>query len=219
MQNTKLSVPKKHYGWPVVYSVTLLGFAYAIIRYNVAGPVPWKDTVFFITNKAISMSTLILITITFSIMPLKNLGIKISDEWLQSRKILGFVGFAMLYIHVFMSLMLFKPSVYSKFFQSDNTLTFFAGISMLGGVLGFVILWVYNTNFNPNFRKESEIHSLITSKNMVMFSIIFTCIHLIFMGIEGWFKPQDWHGGMPPISLVSFVILASGLIVNLLGRK
>ncbi len=214
----KLNRPIQHHAWPVIYTVIVFSFIYAIIRYNVVGPVPWKDTVFFITNKAISMGALIILTINFMIKPLENLGVKISDQWLHSRKVLGFMGFSMLIIHVFMSLMLFKPSVYNKFFQIDNTLTLFAGISMLGGVLGFVLLWVYNTNFNPNFRKESELHSLISFKSMIMLSIIFTGIHLFFMGVEGWLKPQGWHGGLPPISLISFVILVAGLAINLFGR-
>jgi len=214
----KLKDSKKHHAWPVIYIVALFSFIYAIVRYNIAGPVPWKDTVFFISNKAISMSALIILTINFMIKPLENLGVNISDQWLQSRKILGFIGFSMLIIHVFMSFMLFNPSVYKKFFQIDDTLTLFAGVSMLGGVLGFVLLWVYNTNFNPNFRKESELHSLISFKSMILFSIIFTGIHLFFMGIDGWLKPQDWHGGLPPISLISFVVLISGLTINLFGR-
>ena len=218
MQKSKFHNSKSHYGWRVIYTVTLLSFVYAILRYNIAGPVPWKDVFFFISNKAISMSALILLTINFGLRPLKKLGFNISEQWLHSRKSLGFIGFAMLIVHVFMSLMLFNSSVYSKFFQADNTLTLLAGISMLGGVLGFVMLWVYNTNFNPNLRKESELQDLIKSRRMVVFSMVLIGIHLVFMGVEGWLKPQDWHGGMPPISLLSFVVLVLGLVINLLGR-
>jgi hypothetical protein len=39
------------------------------------------------------------------------------------------------------------------------------------------------------------------------------------MGYEGWLNPPGWHGGLPPISLVSFAFFVTGYAVNLFGRK
>jgi hypothetical protein len=47
-------------------------------------------------------------------------------------------------IHALMSFMLFSPSVYAKFFLDNGSLTLLAGLSMLFGILGFVVLWGYN---------------------------------------------------------------------------
>ena len=33
--------------------VLIFGLAYAVLRYHIAGPVPWKDFPFFILNKGI----------------------------------------------------------------------------------------------------------------------------------------------------------------------
>jgi hypothetical protein len=39
------------------------------------------------------------------------------------------------------------------------------------------------------------------------------------MGYEGWLSPGAWHGGIPPVSLVAFVVFAIGYVANLFGRK
>jgi len=210
---------KKHVARPVIFSILIFSYVYAIVRYHIAGPVPWKDIVFFVSNKAISMGALIILTLNFSLKPLSNLGFKISDQWLNSRKYLGFVGFVLAITHVFMSVMLFKPEVYSKFFEENSTVTFYAGISMLGGVLGFTLLWIYNKSFDLAIKKDNKLVGLITSKQMLLVILFTTGIHLFFMGFEGWLKPAGWHGGMPPISLVSFVVLVLGVAFNLRGRS
>jgi len=53
-----------------------------------------------------------------------------------------------------MSFMLFSPSVYGKFFVDDGTLTMLGGLSMLSGVIAFVILWGYNMSFQTFLRED-----------------------------------------------------------------
>ena len=50
----------------IIAIVSLFGLAYAVVRYHVAGPVPWKDFPFFILNKALSLSAFILLTFNFT---------------------------------------------------------------------------------------------------------------------------------------------------------
>ncbi len=59
----------------------VFGLAYAIVRYHIAGPVPWKDFPFFILNKGISLSAFILLTLNFALGPLNTLGIKVAGGW------------------------------------------------------------------------------------------------------------------------------------------
>ena len=63
-----------------------LAMGYAIVRYHVVGPVPWKDLSFFILNKGICMGAFILLVLNFSLGPLKNLGAKVPESWLEARK-------------------------------------------------------------------------------------------------------------------------------------
>ena len=62
---------------PIIAIVMIFGLAYAVLRYHIVGPVPWKDFPFFILNKGISLSAFILLTCNFGFGPLKNLGINV----------------------------------------------------------------------------------------------------------------------------------------------
>lgn len=197
----------------------IFSIGYAILRYHIAGPVPWKDLAFFTLNKGIALGAFILLTFNFSFGPLKNLGINVSEGLLNSRKALGMTGFLLALIHVFMSFMLFSPASYARFFLEDGTLTLVAGLSMLGGVIAFVLLWAYNLSFQTHLREDTKFIKFITSRKFLLFAMLFSLIHLFFMGYEGWLTPDKWHGGLPPISLIGFVFFVATYIINLLGRK
>ena len=203
----------------IIFITLLLSIAYAVLRYHIIGPVPWKDFPFFILNKGFSLAAFILLTFNFSIGPLKNLGVKVSEGWLNSRRALGMTGFLLVLIHALISFLLFKPAVYAKFFEENGTLTLLAGLSMLAGILGFVVLWVYNLSFQTHMREDKTFVRFITSRNFMLIALLFGIFHIFFMGYEGWLNPSGWHGGLPPISLVAFAFCTVGYIVNLLGRK
>jgi hypothetical protein len=213
-QNKK---PKTH-AWNIILWTFILSMVYAVIRYHIAGPVPWKDLPFFILNKGNALSAFILLTITFSLGPLKKLGMTVPGLWLKSRKLMGIMGFLQVFIHVIMSFILLSPAIYGKFFAPDGTLTLFTGLNLLGGITAFIFLWIYNISFNMELNKDKDLISFITSRNVTLFAFFMAGAHLFFMGIEGWLKPEGWHGGLPPISLVGFVFFLIGFIINLLGR-
>ena len=205
-------------GW-IILSTCLLSIGYAILRYHILGPVPWEDLPFYVLNKGIALSAFILLTFTFSFGPLRNLGANVSDGFLTARKALGMVGFILVLIHSLISLLLFKPEVYGQFFQQDGTLTLIGGFSMLGGVLSLVVLWVYNLSFQTHLRDDERIIRFIKSRNFLLSVMFFSLLHIFFMGYKGWVKPEDWHGGLPPISLISFAFFSIAYVINLFGRK
>ena len=106
--------PKNAAG-PIIGFTILLSLFYAMLRYHILGPVPWKDFPFFILNKGFSLAAFILLTFNFSLGPLSNLGVKVSEGWLNSRKALGMTGFLLVLIHALMSFLLFNPAVYGAF--------------------------------------------------------------------------------------------------------
>jgi hypothetical protein len=199
--------------------VLLFSIAYAIVRYHIAGPVPWSSLPFFILNKGISLGAIILLALNFGLGPLNNLGVGIPQSWLSARKALGMTGFLLVLVHALMSFMLFTPDVYGQFFTSDNELTLFAGLSMLGGVLAFVVLWAYNLSFQTHLREDAAFISFITSRRFLLWAMLLTAVHLFFMGFQGWLEPSGWHGGMPPVSLLAFTFFCVGYVANLLGRE
>lgn len=203
----------------LITGVLVLAIAYAVLRYHVAGPVPWKDFPFFILNKGFSLAAFVLIACNFGFGPLRNLGVPVPDTWLAARKAVGMTGFLLVLIHALMSFLLFKPAVYANFFAADGTPTLLAGLSMLAGVLAFVVLWAYNLSFQTFLREDKVFISFITSRRFLLVAFVFGGAHLLFMGYEGWMKPEGWHGGLPPISLVAFAVFAMAYIVNLFGRE
>jgi len=167
----------------------------------------------------LSLSAFLLLTFNFAFGPLKNLGVSVPEGWLNARKALGMTGFLLALLHVLMSFMLFSPAVYAKFFESDGSLTLLAGLSMLAGVVAFVVLWAYNLSFQTHLREDRAYIEFITSRTFLLWAMLFGAAHLLFMGYEGWLNPSGWHGGIPPVSLVAFSFFVVGYGVNLLGRK
>ena len=166
-----------------------------------------------------ALSAFALLTMNFALGPLKNLGIPVSEGWLNARKAMGMTGFLLALIHVLMSMMIFNPEVFSKFYHTNGTLTLAAGLSMLGGVLSFVVLWAYNLSFQTKMSEDQVFIKFITSRGFLLWAMLLSLVHLFFMGYQGWINPTDWNGGLPPISLVCFALFLVGYVINLLGRK
>jgi hypothetical protein len=203
----------------IIFVTLILAIGYAVLRYHIAGPVPWKDFPMFILNKGLCLAGFVLLTFNFTLGPLSNTGVPVSEGWLNARKALGMTGFLLILIHALMSFMLFSPAVYAQFFVENGTMTLLGGLAMLFGVLGFVFLWGYNLSFQTFLREDTAFIQFLTSRKVLLFALILGGLHLFFMGHEGWMKPQGWHGGLPPISLVAFSFFAIGYVINLLGRK
>jgi hypothetical protein len=203
----------------IIFVTLLLAIGYAVLRYHVVGPVPWKDFPMFILNKGLCLAGFVLLTFNFSLGPLNNIGVPVSQGWLDARKALGMTGFLLVLIHALMSFMLFSPSVYAQFFVESGTLTLLGGLAMLFGVLSFVFLWGYNLSFQTFLREDAVFIQFLTSRKVLLFALALGGLHLFFMGYEGWLKPAGWHGGLPPISLVAFSFFAAGYLVNLFGRE
>lgn len=210
-------IQKNHAG-KIIAIVSVLSLAYAVLRYHILGNVPWKDFPFYILNKGFSLAGFILITFNFSIGPLNNLGVKVSEGWMNSRQALGMTGFLFVLIHALMSFMIFKPEIFARFFEENGSLTLYAGLSMLGGIISFVILWAYNLAFKTNLKNDKVFIEAITSRKFLLLAMLFSLLHLFFMGFKGWLNPSEW-GGLPPISLVAFTVFTIGYIINFIGRK
>jgi DMSO/TMAO reductase YedYZ heme-binding membrane subunit len=211
--------PDRNAAGPIIAVSVSLAVGYAVLRYHIAGDVPWKDFPFFILNKGLCLGAFVLLTFDFALGPARNLGLPVSDAWLNARKALGMTGFLLVLVHVLMSFMLFSPAVFGKFFEENGTLTGVAGISMLAGVLGFVFLWAYNLSFQTYLREDKAFIRMLTSRRVLIWALLLGGVHTFFMGYSGWLDPAGWPGGLPPISLVAFAFFAVGYLVNLFGRE
>ena len=213
------SIHQRNSAAAIILLTCIFSLGYAIWRYHIVGPTPWKDLPLYTLNKGLALSAFILLVLNFSIGPLENLGIKVPQGIFNARKALGMTGFSLVLLHVLMSFILFNPATYAKFYLPDGNLTLHAGLSMLGGVFSFVILWGYNLSFQTYLREDKKFISFITSRNFLLTAWLFILLHLFFMGFKGWILPAEWHGGLPPVSLIAFLFFLIGYIINLLGRR
>jgi hypothetical protein len=71
----------------------LLSLGYAVLRYHILGPVPWKDFPLYTLNKGVCLAAFLLLTLNFSLGPYKSLGGAVAVSWLNARKALGMTGF------------------------------------------------------------------------------------------------------------------------------
>jgi DMSO/TMAO reductase YedYZ heme-binding membrane subunit len=203
----------------VITVALVLSIGYAILRYHIVGPVPWTSFPMFILNKGLCLAAFVLLTLNFALGPLNNLGFPVSQAWLNARKALGMTGFLLVMLHALMSFLLFSPANYGKFFADNGTLLLLGGLSMLFGVLAFVVLWGYNMSFQTFLREDKAFIQFITSRKFMLFALLLGAAHIFFMGYEGWLQPAGWHGGLPPVSLVAFSLFAVGYVINLFGRE
>ena len=203
----------------IIITTLIFSIGYAILRYHIAGGVPWSDFPFFILNKGFSLSAFILISLNFSFGPAKQLNLPIPERWLLARKTIGMTGFILVLIHALMSLMIFSPDVYGNFFKENGHLTAIAGISMLAGILAFAVLWVYNLSFQTYLREDKAFITFITSRKFLLWAHLLGGLHLGFMGYSGWLNPAGWHGGLPPISLIAFSFFTMAYVMNLFGKE
>ncbi|MBI2145038.1 hypothetical protein HYU18_01810, partial [Candidatus Woesearchaeota archaeon] len=124
MKTTASKVDKKSgetSGFRQVAVISLVAFiaalAYAVVRYHVIKGVPWDDFPLYILNKAVSLAAVFLIAMSYEFGPLARFLPRVFVPLLPARKYLGLLGFGLAAVHAVMSLLLFSPAYYPKFFS------------------------------------------------------------------------------------------------------
>lgn len=179
----------------------LLSAGYATIRYNVIQGVSWSDWPVYTLNKVFGFSSLLLL---FIAIVRYRLGPGYSNS-----KILYMSG---LFggIHVLLSCMLLNPAYYEKFFY-DGKLTGTAGFSMLSGAIA-AIIFISRATMKGDQDVKNKIRSL------AVLSVI-VGIHAALQGFQSWMAPSTWPGFIPPITLLSFLVSTTALILMFYSKR
>lgn len=192
LRSKKNQISRKKNTIVFVIIVFLFTLSYSIVRYNIFKGVPWTDLPLYVMNKAVSFTAIIFIAV-YLILEKKDhhkLGIKIRNDAIN-----------LIYIHLTISLILLSPSYYQKFF--DGTKINLTGqLSLFGGVLALGLL----TSFRFTKKINHRVAVSFLQKYGAEILLFFIAIHLFVMGFKGWLTPDKWPGGMPPISLLSFIV-------------
>ena len=165
-----------------IVSIIIAAGLYTIVRYHIFGPVLWQDLPVFTFNKILIFSALILWTLK---------GYK-SFEIIEKPNVLNLIKIFVA-LHILLSSIVIKP-YYLKSFFTDNGLSLSGNLSILSGVMAATVFF------------GGKLLHLSQSMRFILLTG-FIALHLIFMGAPSWLQPETWHGGMPPITLISFLLV------------
>jgi hypothetical protein len=186
--------------WIIAARVFLVTLTYAVVRYVVFGRVPPSQLPVFLSNKAISVTALVMI------------GSSIVTNGLR-RAALGAVGAALVLLHVVLSFIVLTPSYLGKLFDARGTLTAAGEWSMLAGAIAGII--VMRLASRPSDVSESG--SLIPGAGQWILAL--SALHVLALGYPSWIDPAHWPGHLPPISLLSFLAAVGFLVARRSGWR
>lgn len=190
-------------------------FAYAIIRNNVIKGTPWVELPLFISNKAISLSAVVFIALSYALGSCARFWPKMFVPALGLRKFFGLLGFSLAALHGLMSFLIFSPARYPKFFLASGKLNLVGELSMLFGVLAFFIFALVALASVSAIAQSMEHQRWLRVQRLGYFGLILVFFHVFTMGFESWLKPAGWPGGLLPISLVTAIVIAFALLLKI----
>jgi hypothetical protein len=178
--------------------------AYAVVRYHVFGPVPVEQFPLYVLNKAVSFAAVGALLLAAAATA-RGRGAIAGREW-------GRASGAFALLHVVMSLAMSGPAYYAGLHLDDGRYTAMGGAMMTAGA---VATWAYLLMFVPNRSRPTR---LAPAWGWVVLAGVAAGAHCTFLGWNGWFTPERWHGGMPPITMLSAAI-AYGAAVLCAARR
>ena len=204
----------------ILFTIFLASLVYAVVRYHVFEAVPLADFPLYVFNKVLALSGFLLLIVVFGMGPARAMGAGISDQWLDARKDLGIFAFLILLAHAVCSMLIFgTQAYYAQFYRDSGALSAIGGWSMLFGVLSFTWLWIYNISFKMPSSADKPLRELVSAESTLILVGLLAAGHVAVMGFNGWLRPGNWAGNMPPISLVAFAAYLLGFVMRRLSRR
>lgn len=188
--------------------------AYAIVRYNVFKGVEWTHLPLYIVNKSVAFSGVIFIALSY--LAGKYFGGPAGTEPVRAKaKFLGLTGFAMITVHILMSMVLLSPANYEKFFAASGKLNLSGELTFLFGVTAYGCLLYPAITTLPYMYDAFGMDRWLKAQHMGYATLALACGHTFAMGYKGWIDVATWPGSMPPITLLGFLAALSALVGKL----
>lgn len=197
----------------IVFFITL---SYTFLRYNVVRSVPFENFPLYILNKSVALTATIMIGLSFILGPLVRFWPKTFESSLALRKYLGLLGFGTASFHALMSLILYSPSYYPKFFLKSGKMNLIGESSMLFGILAFAVFAVIAITSLPSVEQSLNEASWKRIQRLGYLAYFFVLLHVFIMGFSGWFKPEGWQYGLASISLISALVIILVLLMRVI---
>ncbi|MEK7389535.1 MAG: hypothetical protein AAB036_07540 [Elusimicrobiota bacterium] len=176
--------PNSHQG--VHWMLVLLSLIYPLLRYCYFGTTPVSQIPLYIFNKSLCIYATG--SLLMAVWERRSAGAATGSLWI-SRVMVSTA------LHVLISLPLMGPHYFKKLYE-NNTMTWAAEISMLAGVFATVAYW----------RPYCNSSRLSAVSLRLRTGVLLVAVHLAFIGYAGWFTPSNWQGGVPPVTLLCFLV-------------
>lgn len=198
--------------------VVAVSYLYGIVRYNIFDGVSWSYLPLFITNKAISFSAIVFIALSCSLGAMGRLWPGVLSPALNHRKYFGLLGFFLAVVHSIISVLIFKPEYYDKFFTSNGQLSFSSELSMFFGVFAFSVFALMAIVSLPGIAGSINRRTWIRIQKYGPWGLLLTLLHLVMMGYTSWLDPASWPGGLLPISLTAAVVVGLAITLKVFSK-
>jgi hypothetical protein len=110
----------------------------------------------------------------------------------------------LVFVHVFLSLGILSKGYYGTFFEGDK-MNLTGELVLLTGALGVYCFWRL---------QAAELTSELRRTLKILLCAL-VAGHLFTMGFDGWLQVKRWNGGLPPITLLSFLLVVPSLLISL----
>jgi len=199
--------------------VFLVCLVYAILRYNVFKGVEWIHLPLYVGNKAFALAGVTLISFAYLIgkwIP------AYSDDTKRRRaltKFCGLTGAAMIGMHACAGFIMLSPAYYEKFFLEVGKMNLTGELTFLFGILALACLFFPAVTTLPHMYEALGGARWQKAQRMGYYCLLFACAHTFTMGWKGWLDTSTWPGGLPPITMLGFVVALAALVAKLTSGK
>lgn len=196
---------KKINSFTIIIISFILPLIYAIVRYNIIKGVPWFDFPLYVMNKVFAISSLIL----FSLYQLS-----IQKDKLNAIKLYREYAIVLGISHLIISVIIMSPHYFPKYYN-DLKFNLTGELSILFGVCAFSIIVLMLTK---NLL-EGIVNKVKYRDGIAKLFFIFIISHIFITGYSGWLDPGTWPGGLPPITMISFIIAVIPFTMKIISKN
>jgi DMSO/TMAO reductase YedYZ heme-binding membrane subunit len=187
--------------------------AYAVLRYNVLAGVAWAELPLYVSNKGISLASAALVAVAYLSGYIRLDG-KGREDSRRLARTAGLAGFALALVHIVASFAVLTAAHYPQLFRGGD-LSEVGWVCLAGGVLAALLLTFPAVYSLPRLLPFLGVENWKRAQQLGYPGLALTALHVFLIGNANWLSVSRWPGGMPPISLISFLICLAPILVKL----
>lgn len=197
-------------------SLLVAAIAYATLRYHVLKGIPWDQFPLFILNKAVALFSIGVLGVVHCAEPRQKRWPGCATLLLEARPTLVRVGLGSAILHSLMSLLVLRPDYFPAFFWGE-VFTSTGGFALLAGLFALVLFLVLALPRTVGVKSGENPPPQPAFAHSATAAFYLVGLHSAIIGWSGWFA-LDWPGGLPPITLLSVLIVVGASLVRCRGR-